>query len=471
MAKLMRSGDSPQRLLSELAGASPRFESIVAEGVFGDASLRVVIDGSGNRAVTRQSPVDPARIFGREAADTAIDAWQGDVDSALSLPGEWTVTVEQDLSTKLCAYYPNVRWQVLPTIGDFEVLFADAPVWSLGPTLDTDSPTIFVIEELDDGQSLTLGNSAVVPLASDSFVLEAAKLTFETPPGKWGLPELPESPSPAALAPAKRTGSDLEWLENAMWIRCATMSWAGLATSVKLQNSGSQLALEVFGLQRVEHLVNPQGALIPLSEAPRAFDLYRWASGSGALDQRLAVQQVASLYRDVPPWENSNDVFDAALAVFANLRRDAVSEVLLARRAARTLAIDVAQRVTESASAIARSAIERCVATLLAIGGVIVAQTTSAITADQASDLRGLLAIFLVGLAVWNIFVEGPPARSPLKSLRSDLGTVADLLTPRERHEIMELEAVKSALRRTKVIQIAVPSVYVVAAIAAWLVH
>lgn len=60
---------------------------------------------------------------------------------------------------------------------------------------------------------------------------------------------------------------------------------------------------------------------------------------------------------------------------------------------------------------------------------------------------------------------------SPLKSLQNDLNTVADLLTPRERDEVMSLEAVRSALRRTMVIRIAVPSVYVVAVVAAWLVR
>jgi hypothetical protein len=82
---------------------------------------------------------------------------------------------------------------------------------------------------------------------------------------------------------------------------------------------------------------------------------------------------------------------------------------------------------------------------------VIVAQTTRAITEGQAHDLRARLALFLLGLIVWNLTVEGPPVSSPLKSLRRDLDTVADRLTESERDEILQLSAITSACRRATV--------------------
>ncbi|WP_159878977.1 hypothetical protein [Plantibacter sp. T3] len=467
---LSRSGGSPTDLLFELDSVPTPFDSIAAVGAFGDASLAVVTGKEGHRTVTQQSVIDIPRTFNRDTVDAASDAWAGDVDAALSLPGVWTVTMKYDFSAILATAEPSLGWQVLPGVSDVESMISSTPVWALGPTWDAEKPVIFVLEDLNAQQMLRLGRSAIVPLSSEVTVAEVAHALCQLTPTVWRIAELPEAASPAALAPSLRYGTELAALEHAMWLRCATMAWVGLSTSVKFERSAASVLLEVFGLQRVAHRVGSDGISISEAQARRAYELFVWASGSDAVDQRLAVQQVASLYRDVPPWGKSGDVFDAAVAVFATLRRDAVSEVLLARRAARTFAVDVAHRATEQTAATARSTVERCVATLLAIGGVIIARTTKAITEGQAHDLRTLLALFLLGLIVWNITIEGPPVSSPLKSLRQDLDTVADLLTESERDDILRLSAVRAASRRATVIRIAVPAVYLAAAIAAWTV-
>jgi hypothetical protein len=446
---LSRSGGSPTDLLFELDSVPTPFDSIAAVGAFGDASLAVVTGKEGHRTVTQQSVIDIPRTFNRDTVDAASDAWAGDVDAALSLPGVWTVTMRYDFSAILATAEPSLGWQVLPGVSDVESMISSTPVWALGPTWDAEKPVIFVLEDLNAQQMLRLGRSAIVPLSSEVMVAEVAHALCQLTPTVWRIAELPEAASPAALAPSLRYGTELAALEHAMWLRCATMAWVGLSTSVKFERSAASVLLEVFGLQRVSHRVDSDGISISEAQARRAYELFVWASGSDAVDQRLAVQQVA---------------------VFATLRRDAVSEILLARRAARTFAVDVAHRVTEQTAATARSTVERCVATLLAIGGVIIARTTKAITEGQAHDLRTLLALFLLGLIVWNITIEGPPVSSPLKSLRQDIDTVADLLTESERDDILHLSAVRSASRRATVIRIAVPAVYLAAAIAAWTV-
>ena len=468
---LTKSGDSPATLLSELDAEQSAFDSITVVGVFGSASLDVAISGSGHKTVTRQSVVDIPRTFSREMLETAEDAWAGDVDSALSLPGSWEVTVRHDLSGAVTAAKPDLVWRVIPTVADLELLISRDPVWSLGPIFDTDKLVIFLIEQLSDQQELRLGHSAVVPLSSEIVVADAACALVQQKRGQWGIAELSEAASPSSLAPSFRVGIELAALEQSMWLRCATMSWVGLSTRVELDRAASKLVLEVFGLQRVAHQINSAGLSIGDDQARRAYELFEWASGSNAVDQRFALQQVASLYRDVPPWAKSDDVFDAALAVFSTLRRDAVSEVLLAIRAARAFAIEMANRAAERTAAIARSTVERCVATLLAIGGVIVAQTTKAITESQAHDLRLLLVVLLLGLIAWNVMVESPPVGSSIKSLRRDFNTIADLLTERERNEILQLDAVTSVFGRARFIRVAVPAVYVAVAIAAWTVR
>jgi len=468
---LVKSGGTSGEVLSDLSGLLDVADRASAEGVFGEASLLVLMAKGKQPVVSRQSPVDYLRTFGRELVDTAADAWAGDAEAALSLPGRWTVTVVRDLSSALAAVEPTFTWRVLPGLSAIEALLLQVPVWALGPTWDEGQPTVFLLEDLDKGNTLHLGRSAIVPLAADEDILEAMRALERRTARDWRMPDLPDAAAPEALAPTLRTGSKLAALEHAAWMRCATMSWVALSTKVDLLGAGSAIVLEVFGLQRVAHRVEAKGVSINEYQARKAYGLYEWASAPDAVDQRLAVQQVASLYRDQPPWEKSADVYDAAIAVFATLRRDAVSEVLLARRSARTLALDVANRTTEQVVAAARVAVERAVATLLAIGGVIVAQTTKALTEGQAQDLRVLLAVFLVGLVLWNITVEGPPLSAPLKSLVQDLRAIADLLTDSERKEILRLDALVSARRRAVRIRVLVPAVYLVAALAALMVR
>lgn len=458
-------------MLADLNNSLGQVGRIAAEGKFGEASLVVQMAAGANPVVSRRSPVDYLQTFSRELIDTATDAWAGDADAALALPGRWTVTLTHDLASALTTAEPSVTWRVLPEVSSVEALLVDVPVWALGPTWDAEKPAIFLVENLEEGNVLHLGRSAIVPLSSATDSSQAKQIFARSAASQRRVPNCPEAASPKALTPTLRTGLRLVDLERAAWRRCATMSWVALSTKVEILRADGALVVEIFGLQRVTHRLERAVVEVDEYQARRAYEMWEWASAPDAVDQRLAVQQVASLYRDQPPWERSADVYEAAAAVFATLRRDAVSEVLLSRRSARTLALDIANRTTEQVVAAARVAIERSVASLLAIGGVIIAQTTKVLTDGQAQDLRILLFFFLIGLILWNAAVEGPPLSAPLDNLRKDLRTVADLLTDSERDEILRLESIVSARRTVFRIRLVVPAVYAVAALAALLVR
>jgi hypothetical protein len=355
-------------------------------------------------------------------------------------------------------------------VADVMEYLTATPFWTLGEVFDRTSMAIFVIDDIPPGEYLLLGRAAFVSTAGFAEVERAlaASDNFAVTP----LPDrvLPSAARPHALAPRERRGRATADLERTMWDRCASMSWVGLASDARIEMGGRELKLEIFGLQRVHYSLTSTGFSVDEQTARLSLELFDWASGVDSTDQRLAVQQVASLYRDEAPWLRTADVFGAAQAVFGTLRRDAVNEVFLARRAARTHVIAVAQTVTEAVNALAKSTLERCVVTLLAIGGVIVARTVGAITEVQEFDLRVLVSLFLVALAVWSIAFEGATATSPLKSLKVDLPIIADLLTPDERAEVLRLDAVARAQRRATLARAIVPATYLAAAIAALLV-
>lgn len=458
----------PHAALDALRATSHGAESVTATCMFGEARIEVVESQDGALSVLDADPVSFDQTFVEECRRDARKAWSGDPAAALRLPGEWTVRLVVDLSRELREASPGRTWTVLRTVGELATLLDSVSVWDLAPTIDPDVPPIFLLEDLAPEESLLLGKGAVVSLASNSATTKALESIELATLDAWHIPELPRAPRPAAIRPVSMRGTALASIEQKLWGATAALAWAGLASSVR--RTANEVQIEILGLQRVAYDLPCDGLNVSPKLARRSYELLAWAGGSEAVDQRLAVQQVASLYRD-PPWTKIDDVFEAALAVYSSLRRDSVGEALQARRAARAFALDVAHRATEQVNNVTRSVAERLTASLLAIGGVIVAQTTSVIDAGQAADLRTLVALFLLGLVVWNVAVETPPLRASISDLRADLPRVADTLTDNDVQHILELRSITSAARRARAITIAVPLVYLLAAALAWFVQ
>ncbi|MHB1491402.1 MAG: hypothetical protein ACYCTH_13055 [Cellulomonas sp.] len=466
MVEVTTTTDTPGSVVSALHPAALGADSATATCAFGDTTLEILLACDGSMSVLDPGPVDFRQVFAQENRRDAQAAWRGDAAAALRLPGRWTVRVEVDLSSTLQSAAPHLSWHVLSTIDELARLVSAVPVWDLAPALDPDNAPVFVLEDLGADELLLLGRGAVIPLDSDTAALTAVSHIESVMLDPWHVPELPQAPRPGAIRPVLLRGTSLAAVEHKIWDATATLAWVGLASSVR--RATDALRIEVLGLQRVAYDLPAAGLEVSQDDARRSYELFGWAGGADTIDQRLAVQQVVSLYRDAPPWTKINDVADAARAVFSSLRRDSVSEALQARRAARTLALDAGQRAADQVNGVTKSVAERLTASLLAIGGVIVAQTTAVIDLGQASDLRTLIALFLVGLAIWNIVAESPPLRGTINDLRADLPQFADTLTEAEIRKILALRSVTSAARRAVAISFAVPAVYLLAALVAW---
>ncbi len=437
---------------------------------FGNGSeLDISVAGEGGQVVENQRGTFSDRFFGRQASQ-ARDAWDGDADAALGLPGAWVVSAEIRLAEPINESHPETAWVVVPTVDVVLAAISEVPVWKLAPSFDRLLPTVWLVEALGASDVLIAGASAIVPLGSDSAAAEVASaLATHAPPARWRKPaHLPDLAHPKALAPIQVRGTALNQLEAAMWRASATTAWVAIASTVGTPSTGSaKIDVEYFGLQRVSHEIDRAGIAVTSDDASLALEMFTWSTSPDSVDQLLAVQQVCSLYREVAPWYSTADVFDAAQSVFMTLRRDAVAEALKERRAARAVAIEAAQRTSEHVAALSRSTAERVVGTLLAVVGVLVAKTTKTITPEQAQDLHWLLVVALVALAAWTIFIEGPPLTAPLSELEEDLPEIAKLLRPRERDEILKLHAIQGARHRARLIRWCAPIVFGLSAVAA----
>jgi hypothetical protein len=449
-------------LLQEIRGHVRHFSSLHAEGTFGGMSLSVG-NALDSPFISAQSPGDTRQTFEKSQQEFAARAWSGDAGAALKLSGTWRVSISSDLTDPLKISNPGIDWHVLPAAEDLENEIQRVDSWHLRPLFDNAKPTMFLVENLDDRSWIFGGRFAVTGLQSDVVAQAISNFASSRTETKGALRELPAASAPEALEHELGGSSDLEKVSAGIWQACAAMSWASMASSLAVSVDGS-LQVQIFGLQRVTHEIARAGLSLSNADCENAYAIHRWVQSSPGVDKLLAVQQVASLYRDTPPWTRNSDVFEAAQAVYNQMQRGTVAEVMQARRSARTMALDLTNRTADATSAMTRSTAERCVATLLGVLAVAVAQTTQVISVEVAQSLRLLLAAALIGLVAWNVFMEGPPLSASLRALSKDMPKVADLISDSERAEILGLTSVSNARRSAIRTRVAVPIVYAIVA-------
>jgi hypothetical protein len=239
------------------------------------------------------------------------------------------------------------------------------------------------------------------------------------------------------LVPVRHSGA-LQPVADRLLSLAAQAAWAGVASKVSVNAATKALDLEYFGYQRTMHSLEDRRCFTP-AQAYAAIALHDWVAAGDPTDPTLAIRQVVSLYPDNEVFFKGGDVKAAAEPIFTALRSDAVADAAKSQREVRGTAMTVGRQSADASIAMAKGTL----ASLIAIGGVIVARSTKALTDGQAHDLRSLIALFLVFLAVWSFFIEGPP--------------------------VTRVVAVFKAERRGWIVRFATPVVYLAAALLALL--
>lgn len=435
--------------------------SVVLDADFDGMSLRVksAPPGIAERfMVSEVSAGNPTEAFPDDLREAAEKAWDENVDEALSLPGAWSAAITVDPTALLDRVPGGTEWRAFRDCGAVDRFLASGS-WAETSRL-VGSPPVGVV----------LWTGETVRVTTDALAVATLPDRPDVPaPVRWvGDDDVPGVPDPSALRPRNAGPGDASsGLALTLWRLAAAAAWARMASGVTASKDGADPVLEFFGFRRTAHPIPANGDGLSGQACRDAYDLWAWATSDVSPDRLLAVRQVVSLYHDQSPWDRARDVRDSAQPVFLALRGDAVAEAFAQQRAARTFALDVARQSATAAAALARGAVERCLASLAAVGGVVVAESGVGLGDGLAESLRALVAVFLAVLAVWSVVVEGPPVTAPTVKLKDDLNSVAPLLSPDERTSISELASVKVAKRHAWTARGAVPFAYLAAAGAA----
>ena len=406
---------------------------------------------------------DPTTIFDDTVLPVAKRAWQGDVGAAMTLPGTWHGNVTVQLRVPFQTQAPEIAWRVVRTVPVLLDAFAAYPWWRAAELIREDGRPVIAVVVNEGGtafytpsfvvSSLDRLHSAPIPTGMNVRRAAVQGCSAVRLPGDIVLPE--------ELMPSQANSADPR-MEQALKPKAEACAWAWLSNAVTAPNHDGVAMLEFSGYRRKVFELSADGYVADPGQ--QVYSAYRWATAEDSPDRVPAIRQVVSLQDGNELPGRPDDIVTAAEPLYRALRAGEVAAVLETQRQARSIAIDTARQSAEAAQTAAKSAAERTIASLGAVAGIAVANATSVLSAKDSRGIAiGIAGLFMF-LALWAIFVEGPPMRSPITSLRDDLPTIASLLTPKERTAILDMSILRKAKRSVLRIRIVTPIIYVLGA-------
>lgn len=458
---------TPRDLIADLASVSDILVGASLTADFAGAKLSYMVTANGTTTLVNGSSGDLSEHFGVDDIDDARLAWAGNVEAAFRLPGEWACLGTLEWTKVLEVEDPGHQWLVFWDQREVENYLKAQPYWRFESAVDLERGTVALVRDLAQADTVV---TPVLTVAS----LAATDLALPTPPAPaepgYGGSVFAGAVEPTWIMPTTHTG-DVDRLVEALTGIAVAGCWARIATSTEVAPDNSHVVAEYFGLQRTRHQISATGPTVSLATARESIALLEWVESAGTVDRLLAVRQIVSLKTGAAPWDYVKDIQSAAEPIFMALRSDAVAEALRALRDARTSALDAARRSIETSTSIAKSTAERALAALIAIGGVILAKSTTSVGADQADDLRSLIAYGLFGLAAWNLAVERPTLFRAIADFQADLPTLSELLLPPADNErVRNLVSLTNARNQALRVAWAVPLLYIFLGVVALLI-
>jgi hypothetical protein len=412
----------------------------------------------------------PDELFDEGDIDGARLAWDRDADAAFALPLQWDIRAEVDLA-KVVEAPDIVSVRVALSASTLAEAF-DASALADLRNLVPDAVERRVYIALDSAaEPLDLGSVSFTGIRMATQVAAELRTEVATRPVREPLPAessdhpaLQHIPAPVALLLLGDAPTDTWWLAVAR--RCqslaALITWAMIASDVTLNDT--ELVMEFRGFKRVTMAVDTAETLAA-SVCAGSDTLRRWAFHDASPDRLLALRQVISLYHDREALQCPQDVLDSAEVVYAGLRSDAVAEVVRSTREAHSQTLDTARQTVRAVQDLAKNAGDRLLASLVAIGAVVVANAGKSISDGVGRDLLLLVAAFLLVLAISATFLEGPLLSLPLTRLDDDLRRGSPLLSDEQRRLLTSLPSVEATRVRVRVLRVVIPAIYVAGAV------
>ena len=368
--------------------------------------------------------------------------WEHQISAVPHLGLSWTVQIDLSLENDA---FDNEDVRVSWDPASIDTLFSDQPLTSLGHLVPRGSERRTYISLLGNRGELAYGSLTVVSLDS----LQECRLhRGHTSPSLSG--ELVKHPSTAQLV---YSGGDREaWPEVAalMMAACCTSIWTEVASG------SSDSTLEFFGYKRVEFPLPNTWTEFQMSGACTLRD---WAFSQKSPDRLLAVRQIISLYTD-SPFDFVEEILASADPIYFALRSDATAEALRDTRDAETHAHQAVRLTAQGSVDLTKSAGERSLAGLIAVGAAAIANVTKVLDASVTTTILGFIGGYFIVILLLFLFIDRRAIALPIEQLDSELRRKVTYLSPSAINSILTSPTIVGARKLVRDTRIAIALLY-----------
>jgi hypothetical protein len=416
----------------------------------------------GQMEVVHVPSLAPREVFeDRDIWPVAERAWSEDVSAVMQLPLDWVIDATLALH-RLLAVPAGLEVRVTTSAEALVTMVLGASAWEFDRFLPSPAALRLFIALDAAGPAVRAGVLTFAGLEPGIVTVLGAHQ--RTHPGA-AAESADDLPSPTLLTPCDvRTASGMSWEPAFRHIKqvAAYLALSALASSRTVRDDS--LILTYLGFKRLTLTLTRDAEILP-KDADGWIVLFLWATLERSPDKLLAIRQVASVYETGAEFlRHPRDVHDSAEMVYLGLRSDAIAEAVRSVRVAETQILEVVRQTARATQDLLKSVTDRAIATLVAVGGVLIANASKVLPTSTGRGLLLVLATFLAFLGIWSLVVEGPLLSLPLRKLLEDFDSRPTSLSERQRFELRKLPTVMAMRSKLRLVQFAVPLVYVAAA-------
>lgn len=460
--RLGRAGAGLVDGIAELDGLGTLFLDVRAVGHRGQYEIVAGLADDGTLQVRRLPPAAPEELFDDGLLDIAEAVWDDDPGGLARLPFTWEFTAELRLDRAVPPVDGlEIRVVLDPAAAEREVSACDvADVRRLVPPAGRRC----YVALRGEREPLHLGAISFVSLRRfppDGLVIPPRGRPL--PGERARLPDLGGLPAPTDLLPLDEPGA-ASWTRLLDWSAsvAAALTWIMAASGHRTDGTGTELTF--VGYRPVRLNLPPAATLRGAGTAP-VLRLGRWLLSDDSPDRLLAVRHVVSLH-DGTGLPDAKDVEAGAQTIYSGLRSTAVAEAVTSRREAQSHARDAVRQAVKSTQDMLKVFVERFMAALVGVGGVVIGRATLVLDGDVSRSLMLAIACFLVILAAISVLIEGPIVQLPIRDLDTEIVNGYPLLGTGERDAIVDAESVAVTRGKVRTARIVIPAIYVLAALA-----
>ncbi|HEX4445038.1 MAG TPA: hypothetical protein VHZ81_15815 [Galbitalea sp.] len=395
--------------------------------------------------ITDLPEILPEQLFDSEQLADANKVWERDTSALAGLHLDWRVEIDLD-PAKAVSGSDVAQLDVSWSASHIDGLFANDVVSALTRLIPKQGRRTFLA--LNGREEPAIFGAVTLATLQG---LGDTRLSINPP-----NPPLPgETQIDSELTPSQTllvSGRFEQWpiASKTLSFAASATTWGAIATST------TEGELEFFGYKKVRFS-------LPMTwtdeEIAGAIKLRSWAFGEISPDRILALRQIISLYNE-PPFKFVEEILSSSETIYLGLRSTAVIEAVRDARDVETRTQQAVQQSSQASVDLAKSAGERVIAGLAAVGAAAIANVTQVLSFSVTTAILAFICGYFLAMLVLFLLIDFRAVGLPIKELDSETFVHSSFVRPDALAEMTSSPMVRGAKGLVLRARIAISSLY-----------